>query len=403
MSVGIRLQRLEALDVSALSAGAAIAALRDLAVVRGKTDQLEAAIARRISELHEIGDAVPAADVLGRQGRASRRSAEKADRRSKALGEVPRLNEALGKGKVGAEHADALAGAAGRLDDEQRTALFGRDQEITELAASLSPESFRRKLHAIVDEITDDDGLDRAARQQADATVSMKIDDETGMHTLYARLTPEAGNRIRRALDHEAAALAKLERSAGLRRDQLLATALEHIVVGDAVTQGMGPAEVAVLIDLRTLTDGRHAATVCEYSDGSPIPAETARRHACEAKIIPVVLGADSDVLDVGRASRLATPAQRSALRAMYRTCAIDGCDQHFDRCHVHHIHEWEHHGPTDLDNLLPVCGFHHHRLHEGRWRVDLDAATRHLTVTLPDGTHHSRSSPDRVGLRATG
>lgn len=400
MSVAARLERLDRIDVSSMSMGAVTGALRDISVIRGKTDQIEAALTRRLTELHESGQAIPAVDVLGRQGRSSRRTAEKVERRSETLGEAPRLNDALGQGKVGAEHADALAGVAGRLGDDHRAELFARDAEITELAASFSPETFRRKLHTIVDEITDDDRLDRAARQADDATVSMRIDAETGMHTLYARLTPEAGNKIRRALDHEAAALAKLDQHRGLRRDQVLARALEAVVCGEAVATGMGPAEVAVLIDDRTLTQGRHGGTICEYSDGSPIPAETARRHACEAKIVPVVLGGESEVLDVGRARRLATSAQRSALRAVYRTCAIDGCDAHFDRCHVHHLHEWEEGGATDLANLLPLCSFHHHRVHEGRWRLCLDPRTRHLTVRLPDGTLHSRSSPDRHPAR---
>ncbi|MFN3255133.1 MAG: DUF222 domain-containing protein [Ilumatobacter sp.] len=402
MSVSKRLQWLESIDISALSAGASTAALRDIAVIRGKTDQLEAALARRISELHAAGDSAPAADALGRCGTASRRATERAERRADALGETPQLDDALGKGRVGAEHADALASAASRLDDAQRAELFARDREITELAASATPDVFRRRLTRIVDDITDDDGLDRASKQRHDATLSMKIDDDTGMHTLFARLTPEDGNRLRRALDHEAAALANgngehSEECRGLRRDQLLVQALVRIVAGEAIGTGMGPAEVAVLIDYETLVAGLHEHSVSEYSDGSPIPAETARRHACEAKIIPVVLGEAGEVLDVGRAQRLATPAQRTALRSIYRTCAIDGCDAHFDRCHVHHIHEWEHHGPTDLDNLLPLCSFHHHRVHEGRWQLRLEFPDRRLTVTLPGGRWHSTSLPDRL------
>ncbi len=132
--------------------------------------------------------------------------------------------------------------------------------------------------------------------------------------------------------------MGKLEEFSGLRRDQMMARALDRVICGTASTGGMGPAEVAVLIDSQTLAAGRHDDTVCEYSDGTSIPVEAARRHACEAKIIPVVLGGDSQPLDVGRARRLATPTQRIALRAMYRTCAIDGCDQHFDACHIHHL-----------------------------------------------------------------
>ena len=84
----------------------------------------------------------------------------------------------------------------------------------------------------------------------------------------------------------------------------------------------------------------------------------------------------------------------------MYRTCAIDGCDHHFDRCHIHHLDEWDDLGPTDLDNLLPLCSFHHHRAHEGRWRLQLDPSTRQLDVRLPNGQLHSRSQPDLLEER---
>ena len=162
-------------------------------MVRGKADQLEAAITRRLSELHEAGRAAPVADMLSRSSKRSRRASEQAERRSGALGETPRLNDALGKGKVGVEHADAVASAAGRLDESQRSELFGLDRQITEHAASSTPESFRRWLNTTVDAITDDDGLDRAAQQEAAVTASVKRNDDSGMFHLFAKLTPRTG------------------------------------------------------------------------------------------------------------------------------------------------------------------------------------------------------------------
>ena len=381
--------------MSSLSAIEANAALRELSSVRCKTDQLEAAVVRRVAELHAEGNAVPAADALGHNGRTSRRAAEKAERRASALGSTPRLDAALGSGHVGAEHVDAVVNATTHLDDAQRSAVFELDAEITELAAAHSPDQFRRKLNEIVDELTNDDGVERAARQQAAATASITPDPDTGMQLLFAKLTPEQGNRIRRALDAEVATMLKLPEFVGLRRDQLLARALDRLICGDGPATGIGVAEVAVLIDYQTLVEGRHEGTTCEYSDGTSIPAEQARRHACDAGIIPVVLDGTGKPLDVGRAKRLATEEQRVALRSMYRTCAIDGCEQHFDRCHIHHLEEWEDLGLTDLDNLLPLCSFHHHRAHEGRWQLQLEASSRQLTVRLPDGTLHSRAFPD--------
>jgi hypothetical protein len=157
-------------------------------------------------------------------------------------------------------------------------------------------------------------------------------------------------------------------------------------------------------MDLQYLIDRTATAAtggLLEYSDGSLIPAETARRHACTANVIPIVLDGDGQPLDVGRTNRFATPSQRAALRAMYRTCAIGGCNHKFDRCDIHHLDEWDNLGPTDLVNMAPLCAFHHHRAHEGRWRLQLDPSTRQLTVHLPDGTLHSQSLPDIITERA--
>ena len=154
------------------------------------------------------------------------------------LGATPGLNAALGKGKIGVEHADAVAAAAGRLDDNQRAELFANDAQITEHAASSSPESFRRWLNTTVDAISADDGVERAAQQHAAVTASITRNDDTAMFHLFAKLTPEQGNRVRRKLDAEAAVLAKRDEFNGMRNDQLLAHALVGVVAGAGSVDG---------------------------------------------------------------------------------------------------------------------------------------------------------------------
>jgi hypothetical protein len=90
---------------------------------------------------------------------------------------------------------------------------------------------------------------------------------------------------------------------------------------------------------------------------------------ACDANIIPIVLGGDGRVLDVGRGRRLATGDQRRALRAMHRTCAAPDCPVRFGDCDIHHLKEWRDGGATDLVNLVPLCSNHHHLIHEGQWQ----------------------------------
>ena len=146
--------------------------------------------------------------------------------------------------------------------------------------------------------------------------------------------------------------------------------------------------EVIVLIDLDTLRHGLHDHGIAETADGNPLPADTIRRMCCDADIIPVVLNTDGVAVDVGRERRVATRHQRRALRAMHTSCAHPGCTVRFDNCQIHHVIPWEHGGPSDLDNLLPLCSTHHHLVHEGRWTLTLNP-DRTIELRRPDGTTH--------------
>jgi 5-methylcytosine-specific restriction endonuclease McrA len=50
----------------------------------------------------------------------------------------------------------------------------------------------------------------------------------------------------------------------------------------------------------------------------------------------------------------------------------------------IHHIDYRENGGPTDLDNLIPLCSKHHHKAHEGGWKLSHDPNSRQLTVNYP-------------------
>ena len=100
--------------------------------------------------------------------------------------------------------------------------------------------------------------------------------------------------------------------------------------------------------------------------------------------------------LDLGRSARHANRSQRRALRGLYSTCAIAGCGTHFDRCKLHHVIFWSQGGRTDLDNLLPLCVHHHHRVHDDGWALSL-GAHRELTIRFPGGTVQSTGPPSRL------
>jgi hypothetical protein len=400
MVVSTLVERLEAVDIGALDAGEVVAALRDLDRLKGFVTETEHALARRANTLAAAGSGAPAGELIGRGGTCSKRQAERISRRAEAMGSLPAVSRQLGKGRIGTEHADTLAHAVDRLDDDGRTVLRSLDEELAAAAAASTPAQFRRYVERVVDQLAADRGLERAARQRNATELTKGINAETGMYWLRGEFDPESGARLFRAIDAQTAAMAKGSGTASPSpspsdRSNLAARALVDLATSSSRTTRPGRVELLALVDLETLVNGLRDASVCELDDGTEIPVATMRRLACDAHILPVVLGGDGVVLDVGRSRRLATDDQRRALRAMYRTCGIGTCDVPFDRCEIHHVDEWDaHNGDTDLDRLIPSCSRHHHLVHEGGWQIELDRGTRELTITLPDGTVHERSRP---------
>lgn len=395
MTPAERLAVIDGIAVDAAGPGELATGFTNLQTLRGHLAAKEAAFARRQQQLAETVGAAPAADAMNRSGRTTRHAAQKAAARAEALGHAPRMTELLEKGRVSADHADVLASEVDKLDDEQRASLLDNEAELASHAAGSTPEQFRRHLKKTIQQQSHDDGIDESERQRDQARIVLGKNEQTGMGEIRGELHPDDWQQVNRRIDADVAALRKQPDLKGRDRAQLSAIALVNLLTG-ARTTSRTPAAVAVHISLPSLLDEPGADKFGEYSDGTPVPAETIRRHACDAKIIPVVLDGESQPLDVGRAQRLATPEQRTALRSMYRTCAVNGCNTNFDRCEIHHLLEWTaHQGPTDLRYLLPLCGYHHHRAHEGGWQLDLHADTRELTVTYPDGTHHSTALPD--------
>ncbi len=120
----------------------------------------------------------------------------------------------------------------------------------------------------------------------------------------------------------------------------------------------------------------------CAAEDGTQIPASAVRRLCCDAEVIPAVLGSTGEVLDVGRSSRLVTPAIWKALVARDRHCRFPGCRRPPLMCHAHHVWHWIDGGPTCLDNLILLCGHHHRLVHAGPWRVEREPSGE--TVFVP-------------------
>ena len=125
---------------------------------------------------------------------------------------------------------------------------------------------------------------------------------------------------------------------------------------------------------LGTLMGGLAAASL---DTGARISAGQARRLACEAGIIPAVLGGRSELLDLGRTRRFHSKAQRIAIGLRDGGCTAEGCDLPPAACHVHHDQPWSQGGVTDIETGRLLCHRHHRVIHDQRYET-----TRH-----PGGT----------------
>lgn len=162
------------------------------------------------------------------------------------------------------------------------------------------------------------------------------------------------------------------------RADGLMAMVARHAKESLAPSNGGDRPRIVVVVDY----DRLHARCVDArlVQVGEPIAASVLRRLACDADILPAVMGGASEPLDVGRSQRLVTGSIRAALELRDRGCAFPGCDRPPADCHAHHLKPWWAGGATSLSNLVLVCPHHHNIVEPGhdptaqRWRIRLRA-----------------------------
>lgn len=121
-----------------------------------------------------------------------------------------------------------------------------------------------------------------------------------------------------------------------------------------------------------------------DLGGGIAVAPSVLKRLCCSSMIQAMLVGDDgSRPLDLGRRARVAQPKQKLALSTMYDSCGFPGCEIPVRWCQFHHVRWWDRDGgPTDLDNLRPLCRRHHSLVHEGGWELEIDPAGRLVAVS---------------------
>ncbi|MET8366410.1 MULTISPECIES: DUF222 domain-containing protein [unclassified Micromonospora] len=229
--------------------------------------------------------------------------------------------------------------------------------------------------------------LDHVAPEVADAAAdaALRAQESRAARDRHVTVSEQPDGRLRLTgvLDVEAAALLRAAidplttpggpddtRTAGQRRHDALADVCRLALrTGELPEHGGDPTQVVITTGYDGLTRQLGAGAL---DTGLQLTPEAVRRLACDAAILPAVLGGVGQPLDVGRQRRLITGPLRRALVLRDRGCAFPGCDRPPRWCDGHHIRHWADGGDTSLDNAVLLCGHHHQHVHRGDWTVHL-------------------------------
>lgn len=333
------------------------------------------------------------------EARADHRLAQALDRR------YPTLAVAMRDGEANVAQAEVIARALDRLPGDTPAELVtAAEERLVGYAAEFNPRQLARLGSRILDVIAPEIAEAAEARRLAALEVEARRKTRLALRrvgdgtTRISGLIPDAAaTRLatyleaftnpsrnedpapddtvaaRRAPKDPVARLA-YPRRLGEAFCQFLEAVDPHrlpLHAGDATS-------IVVTLDLDQLLADLATAEIIGGSDvpgsddeGSVITASEARRLACNANLIPAVLGGGSQVLDLGRTQRLFTAAQRKALLLRDRQCRAEGCSIPGTWSEAHHWVPWQAGGPTDLDNGILLCNHHHSRVHDPGYQAE--------------------------------
>jgi hypothetical protein len=330
---------------------------------------LELKVAAHADRNH-IGDASGATSASVWWANHTRMTQAEAARKiklAKALERHDVVGDALAAGEILLDQAAAITHAVDALPDtvQPEVRTQARDH-LLRAARDFDAKALRIQGRRILDVVAPEIGEEEEARQLAKEEVEAEAKARLSMHTdghgmTYGRfaIRDAEADMLRKALN----AIAKAGGHGFDAHGMGLAFAeyIRRYPVDQLPTAGGVNATVVVTMTLETLLGGLKAA---QLDTGTPISPGLARKLACDAGVIPVVLGDKSEVLDVGRRRRFHTKAQRIAMAVRDQGCVAKGCERPTSACDAHHLISWAHGGDTSVDKGVLLCRRHHTLAH---------------------------------------
>lgn len=393
-AAGAALAELREASLLGLDQVAVADSLRALAALEAQIVELRHRVVSHAVEVkvEEPTGATTTATWLAQATRTTRRAARRTVHLAAALERFDVLRAGLAAGEVNLEQAQVVVRALEALPEGLPTWVVGEaERALVELAASHDADDLRvlgdRVLLVVAPEIGEAHEarmLEQAERDAERATTMTLTPDGSGrvhgrfvvpeLHAamlrkmlmalvVHDRPTPAADDAAADpAADGAVPGDGPARRTSAQELGRAFCELLERLDGREAPKVGRTGATVVVTMTIETLQGGLAAAVL---DTGDRVAAHTARRLACEAGIVPVVLGGKGQVLDQGRAQRFFTKAQVIALGARDGGCTAEGCRTAAWFCHAHHDDPWSTGGRTDLARGRLLCPSHHRRVHD--------------------------------------
>jgi hypothetical protein len=342
-----------------------------------------------------------------------------------ALTARPVVAAALVEGRVSAEQAAVIVNGLKNVEPDLDPRQVQQVAEtLVGFAADFGPSPLRRLVNHAVEvvapELAEAADLRSVERAEREAHRTRFLDlkrDLDGALWIHGKLPTAVGEQFQQVITALAAksratdALVGVETTLGQACADGLATMLQvYSASGAAPVVGQDRPRIMVAVDYDTLLSGVGTATL--VNSGERIPAREARRLACDAGILPIIMNGQSQPLDVGQEQRLFTHHLRAVLNRRDQGCAFPGCDRPPAACEAHHIKPWWAGGRTALSNAALLCPRHHHQIEpnptvppEQQWHLRLDhrGLPEWVSPTRRDGSrpirqhHRFRDRPEAL------
>ncbi len=284
---------------------------------------------------------------------------------ARKLERLARTRDAFARGDISRHHASVIANA---YTPERAAAVEECEAVLVDAARRVTPKELAAVVQRMSDAIDGDGGAGRelAVHARRRLHVSVSID---GVGFVDGRLDHDGVEIVCTALDAEMRRDREKDETRTpeqRRHDALVNICRRALDRGECGGERRALPHLIAVADLERLTGDAELVSDAraEAAHLGHLSQAMLERIACDCTVTRVVTAGESEVFDVGRATRKVPHRLWKALVARDRHCQAPGCDRPPGRCQAHHVRHWVRGGPTDLANLTLLCWEHHRQTH---------------------------------------